>query len=72
MARERVDFNAFRSQVMVFASDPSALDDVWWGPSVLYLYGDSAVSRVDYFERLEKLLGRSIKLHEHAVKASSS
>jgi hypothetical protein len=46
---------------MIFGSDPHGFKDVWWDAETLYLYDDGERSRLDYFERLGRLLARNIE-----------
>ena len=68
-SKEHVDYDALRSQAVVFATDPEQFEGVW-GPGCepLFMYKDGPDSRLDYFARLERLLSRSVKLYEKAVK----
>jgi hypothetical protein len=62
-----VHYEDYRSQAMVFVSDPAAFEDIWIRRgNGLWLYSDSPESRLDYFARLERLLNRSVKLLEKA------
>ncbi|RYY10572.1 MAG: hypothetical protein EON55_16070 [Alphaproteobacteria bacterium] len=52
------------THAVYFSRDPSLLKDVWWnvrGDS-LWLYDDSVASRLDYFERLQRLLTRKMEM----------
>ncbi len=47
---------------VAFSRDPASFKDVWWiadSAGRFWLYDDSAASRFDYFERLERLLLKS-------------
>lgn len=55
------DYMAHADRAMKFARDPNTFEGVW-GHSPLYMYHDGMNFRGDYFERLEKLFSRSIKL----------
>ncbi len=57
------DETALRHAVY-FSRDPSALKDVWWNQldGSLWLYDDSTQSRLDYFERLERLMTRKMEM----------
>ena len=57
-----VDYDDYIDQAVVFTTDPGAFPDVWTRPGSLYLYNDGTASRLDYFERLERLLSRSVRL----------
>ena len=61
-----VDYEDFIEQAVVFSADPHTFDEVWFHRDTLHLYEDVITSRVDYFKRLERLLGRSVKLFEQA------
>lgn len=55
------DYQAYvRSHGVIFGRDPAKFQDVWWNVDEqggrLWLYDDSAASRFDYFERLERLM----------------
>lgn len=56
-----VEYADHAHAAMIFASDPHTFQGVWYGKDPLYLYADGDESRRDYFERLGKLLARSIK-----------
>jgi hypothetical protein len=58
---ESVDYHAFISQAVRFSSDPAAFPDVWAGQP-LYLYSDAPPSLVDYFQRLDRLSRRQMRL----------
>jgi hypothetical protein len=47
-----------------FARDPALIDGVFWTMRAgsLWLYDDSPASRVDYFERLERLMSRQMEM----------
>jgi hypothetical protein len=68
-SREWVKYENYASQAVRFKRDPSSFIDVWRQPKDydiadrLWLYNDGVESRVDYFERLEKLMGRAMPLH---------
>lgn len=46
------------SHGMAFPENPEGFEDVWWAKSdgKFWLYADSPASRLDYFERLERLM----------------
>lgn len=54
-------YEDFADKAVKFARDPSSFEGVW-GQSPLFLYHDGMNFRGDYFERLEKLFGRSAKV----------
>jgi hypothetical protein len=57
------DETALRHAVY-FSRDPAALKDIWWNQTDgnLWLYDDSVRSRLDYFERFERLLTRKMEM----------
>lgn len=56
-----VDYQEHLHAAMIFSSDPHAFRDVWHdAKSPLFLYNDGPKSRIDYFDRLGRLLARSI------------
>lgn len=56
----RVDYEQVAlTHGVVFSRDPASFQDIWWNSDSagrFWLYDDSAASRFDYFERLERLL----------------
>lgn len=50
----------FRAQATLFRADPHTFDDVWWyqRDDTLWLYNDTPKSRLDYFQRLERLMSK--------------
>lgn len=52
------------THAVYFSRDPVLLKDVWWNTrgGSLWLYDDSVASRVDYFERLQRLLTRKMEM----------
>ena len=43
----------------MFSADPSTFKGMWFATTPhLYLYNDAPTSRVDYFERFERLMAR--------------
>lgn len=65
--REWVDYQSYISTLAVFfRSDPAKFDGIWWNVDEqgehMWLYEDALDSRRDYFQRLEKLMAKSIKL----------
>jgi len=63
---EWVDYENFTKQAVVFSADPHTFENVWVDQEPLYLYGEAISSRVDYFQRLERLLSSSVKLFERS------
>ena len=63
---ERVDYDDFTWQAVIFSADPHTFDNVWFRRDTLHLYEDVISSRLDYFQRLERLLSRSVKLFERS------
>jgi len=59
---EMLDYEDFIEQAVIFSADPHNFDNVWTVRNTLHLYEDAVSSRVDYFERLERLMSRSVKL----------
>jgi hypothetical protein len=68
ISRTRVDYNEFtETHAVKFTRDPQGFYDVWWNiddsdGGRLWLYADDPMSRKDYFERLERLMSRSIRV----------
>jgi hypothetical protein len=56
-----IDYRKYSDQALVFPSDPRKFEGVWY-KQTLYLYEDDPNSRLDYFERLERLMSRSVNL----------
>jgi len=57
---EHLNYDDYRHQAVVFSRDPNTYTDVWVeGRQPLFLYNDGAGSRMDYFERLQRLMSRS-------------
>ncbi len=58
--REFRDYDQLaESHGVVFSRDPATFDQVWWNTDGLgrfWLYDDSVKSRLDYFERFERLM----------------
>ena len=55
------------SSAVRFAVDPSTFGGIWHGSvegQTLYLYDDAPESRIDYFVRLERLFGYTLKTVE--------
>lgn len=61
-SREFVDYEKFRAQAVVFATDPHKFDGIWSDLKNLYLYDDHNASLIDYFDRLERLVIHSAKM----------
>ena len=59
--RDHVDYEEYAAQAVVFGRDPHGFRDVWTDPEQLFLYNDSPASRVDYFDRYERLMSRHPK-----------
>ena len=59
---EWINYEDFADQAVIFSADPHTINNVWYSPATLHLYGDAISSRLDYFQRLERLLSRSMKL----------
>jgi hypothetical protein len=59
---EWVNYEDYANQAVFFATDPKTFKDVWHASAELYLYSDDPDTRKDYFERLERLLKKSMKL----------
>ena len=59
---ERLDYEDFIEQAVIFSADPHNFDNVWTIRNTLHLYDETVSSREDYFERLERLMSRSVKL----------
>ncbi len=60
-----VDYDSFmNSHAVRFSRDPITFEGIWRGvdPDELFLYNDDRKSRLDYFERLGKLMEKSIEL----------
>lgn len=54
-----VDYEPFLPQAVVFSADPATFKGVWFATTPhFYLYNDAPASRVDYFERFERLMAR--------------
>ena len=62
-SKEDVDYDAYLSQAVMFSVDPHEFDNIWFDKESLHLYEDVASSRVDYFERLERLLSQEVRLY---------
>ena len=62
-SKEDVDYDAYLSQAVMFSVDPHTFDGIWFHKETLHLYEDVASSRVDYFERLERLLSQEVRLY---------
>ena len=62
-----VDYQDFIDQAVVFPEDPHTFENVWHIPETLYLYDEGSKSKVDYFERLERLLSRPVKLFHQST-----
>jgi hypothetical protein len=66
--RNHVNYEKFRNQAVIFKSDPTTFKDIWYdfngepNDVHLWLYEDAYTSRVDYFERLERLVLKTMKL----------
>jgi hypothetical protein len=65
--KDCVDYQDYIEQAVVFPDDPHAFENVWHRSESLHLYGDDPESRLDYFDRLERLLGRSVKLFHQST-----
>ena len=63
LGKDFLKYEDYASQAVVFGSDPSGFKGVWHDPAGLYLYDDNPRSRRDYFERLDKLLSRTMSLY---------
>jgi hypothetical protein len=63
LGRAHIKYEDYAPQAVVFGSDPHTFKGVWSDPKGLYLYDDNTRSRVDYFERLEKLLSRTMPMY---------
>jgi hypothetical protein len=61
-SREWVDYEDFRAQAVVFATDPHKFDGIWSDRKSLYLYNDNNAILSDYFDRLERLMIHSVKM----------
>ena len=61
-----VDYEDFIDQAVIFSADPHTFANVWFHRDTLHLYEDVVSSRVDYFQRLERLLSRSVKLFQRS------
>lgn len=57
-----VEYEDYLHQAVIFARDPHKFENVWHYTEGLYLYEDAQSSRLDYFQRLERLLRHSPKL----------
>jgi len=63
-----VDYAKFEGDLIGFPKDPRTYKGVWWGDG-LFLYDDTIMSRVDYFERLDKLQGLGKLVAKDRVRA---
>ena len=61
-SREWVDYEEFRAQAVVFATDPHKFEGIWSDLERLYLYSDNYATLTDYFARLEQLMIYSAKV----------
>jgi hypothetical protein len=65
---QHVDYDAHAHMAAKFAKDPSGFDGIWERhrqKDCLWLYSDTAASRLDYFERFERLCSYSMPLDIH-------
>ena len=62
VSRDWVEYEDYIAQAMVFTRDPHEFEGIWFDPEGLYLYDDDPRSRVDYFERLDRLLKKGVKI----------
>jgi len=61
-----VDYKDYLHQAVVFSRDPSTFADIWTKTTpFLYLYSDSSATQATYFQRLEKLMSRTIGLYAY-------
>ena len=58
-------------ETVVFLEDPYTFENVWHDPETLHLYSDHSSSRSDYFNRLERLFSRSVKLFGKSTQMSA-
>ena len=66
VAKDNVDYEKYMPQAAVFDENPVSFQNVWWEESGLYLYSDAPESRINYFDRLGRLLVRSVRLEARA------
>lgn len=71
ITREHVRYEDYiESHGVKFARDPRTYTDVWHSPNApLFLYADHPQTRLDYFERLARLMTRTVKVDPKRVKA---
>ena len=70
ITRDHVAYEDYvESHGVKFARDPRTYTDVWHSSQSLFLYSDSPASRLDYFERLARLMSRTVKVSPKLVKA---
>ncbi|WP_156464243.1 hypothetical protein [Afipia sp. Root123D2] len=62
VSKEWADYHKFHDQAVVFAKNPAEFKGIWYNEDGLYLYSDDPKTRLDYFERLQKLLSYSAAL----------
>jgi len=62
VSRKRVHYEDYAAQAVIFHEDPMTLEGIWTATSddKLWLYDDTA-SRVDYFERLGRLMSHKVR-----------
>jgi hypothetical protein len=61
-----VDYKDYLHQAVVFSRDPSTFEGIWTKTTpFLYLYSDSSATQATYFQRLEKLMSRTIGLYAY-------
>lgn len=64
-SRDHVNYAKYLDQAIVFGSDPKKFSGIWNGDisgDKLWLYEDATPTRLDYFERLGKLLSKAPKI----------
>ena len=59
-----VNYEDFINQAVIFSADPHTIENVWINEGALFLYRDDPSSRLDYYERLERLERHSVKWSE--------
>ena len=65
---DHVDYGGYVDQAVVFARDPRSFKNVWHDAEGLYLYEGGYESKLDYFDRFERLLAHGPRLFSEVMR----